>query len=344
MAMGRHSSLKIHRWTGLIVVLALVLQASTGIMLVYRWQLAQWLDPAGMERAPLSTQLSTGTVYDSVRKQLPGLEIQRIFLPQSAIGTYFVKMGGSNGSLHYASVDPGTAVVLRSGSVWRFPVEAALQLHYQPVAGKPGTIYVVLLGAGLLTLLVSGICFWWPRPGRWRTALTVHRSAPARLKIRQIHRAVSICLAPFLLVMAVTGLLMAVEILIEPSAPIPTIQAAGTLDAQRIDSAIVLAQVQFPEAQVRDVVFTRNHSLVIKFHAPERNSRALHLAVVDIESYSLVSATPADSDRSWWAMLLPIHSGDAFAAPGRWLVLITGTGLLLISILGACLWYIRARR
>lgn len=344
MAMGRHSSLKIHRWTGLIVVLALVLQTSTGIMLVYRWQLAQWLDPAGMVRTPLSTEVGAGAVYDAVRKQLPGLEIQRIYFPQTATGTYFVKMRGSDGSLHYASIDPGTAAVLRSGSVWRFPVEAALQLHYQPVAGKPGTIYIILVGAGLLALLVSGVWFWWPRAGRWRNALVIHSRAPVRVKIRQIHRAVAICLAPIVLVMAVTGLLMALEILIESSAPTPAIEIAGALDGQQVDNAIALAQEQFPEAKVRDIGIGYNHSLAVKFHAPERNSRALHLAVVDAESLSLVSVNPADSDRSWWVLLLPIHSGDAFAAPGRWLVLLTGAGLLLISILGACLWYLRVRR
>lgn len=54
--------LRIHRWAAVAILVPLMVQTLSGVLLVHRWDMARWLDPAGMTRQSASADLSPGEI------------------------------------------------------------------------------------------------------------------------------------------------------------------------------------------------------------------------------------------------------------------------------------------
>ena len=196
--------------------------------------------------APLSALLA------SAERQFPGYRANRIFLPPSPQDAAFAQLTGPDGAMRYASLDPGSAQVLAAGTVWRFPLEAALQLHYRLMDGRTGLAIVLANGLALLLMAGTGLGFWWPKRGGLAQSLAIGKSAPARIRLRHFHRSAGVIAALLLLFSAATGLLLVAPDLYEAGAPTaPTPLPPRT--AAQIDRAVALAAAQFPGSALRDI-------------------------------------------------------------------------------------------
>ncbi len=337
--MSKRQTLTLHRWLGLVILLPLLLQTLTGLMLVYKWPLARLLDASGMQRATQHVDSTPGRIVELATGLWSESKIRRLYFPDSAKGTFFLLLQQGDGERYYASMDPGDGRVLREGNIWQFPVEAALQLHFQPLPGWKGNTLVLLTGAGLLALMAAGTVAWWPRKGRWRQSLGIRGGLRRRLMIRQLHRTLGILMLPVFAVIAVTGSLMALEIALQNTGP-------GTAGTQRVpepvsgadlDRTIALAQSVVSGARLRDISFPDGNTKV-QFHAPEINQRAVHSVLVGGHPLQVLKYSPAQENTAWWVTLLPIHSGDILSPWGNWIVLGAGFCLLVIGSLGAWLW------
>lgn len=337
--MSKRQTLTLHRWLGIVILVPLLLQTLTGLMLVYKWPLARWLDSSGMQRATQHVDSTAGQIVDRASGIWSDSQIRRLYFPDSARGTFFLLLQQGNGERYYASMDPGDARVLREGSIWTFPVEAALQLHFQPLPGRKGTTLVLLTGVGLLFLMAVGTVAWWPRKGRWRQSLGIKRGLRHRLMFRQLHRTLGILMLPVFTVLAITGCLMAIEIALQKAGPTTTgmQQAPAAVTGADVDTAIALAQSVVPGAQLRDMSFPEGNTKV-QFHAPEKNQRAVHSVLLGGNPLRVLKYVPAEENTAWWVTLLPIHSGDILRPWGHWIVLGAGFCLLVIGSLGAWLW------
>ena len=338
--MTKATLLRIHRYGGLLAALFLLVQALTGCLLVYRDAAARWIDPAGMQRGTTSGTAPIAGVLAAASAIEPGTAIERIYYPASAQATYLVQMRDMAGRLRFASVDPGNAAVLRRGGLLAFPVEAALRLHYSWLSGKSGTALVVLSGLSLLTLAITGIGFWWPRRRYFLKSLAIRPRLSPRLVLRQIHRTAGILVSLVLGLTAVTGLMMAIPMLIEADS-----DAVGTTAIHPATTrGIALAQAQFPGAAVRDIRFPDAGHIAVNFNAPERNSRAVHKVSIDLVSSKVVNAQAAAQDRALWVIALPLHAGDALGTAGRLLILLGGLMLAGLALTGPLMWWQARRR
>jgi uncharacterized iron-regulated membrane protein len=338
--MTKAALLRIHRYAGLLAALFLFVQALTGCLLVYRDDAARLIDPAGMQRKTTGGMAPLASVLAAARAVESGAAIERLYYPASKQGTFLVQMHDEAGKLRFASVDPGNATVLRHGGLWTFPVEAALKVHYTWLAGKAGTAVVVLSGFCLLTLGISGISFWWPRRRQFLKNLEIRTHLSARLVLRQAHRTAGVLVSPILALMAVTGLMIAIPILLEAEAG-----AVGTTVIHPSTAkGVALAQAQFPGATIRDVRFPDATHIAVNFNAPERNSRAVHKASVDLISQQVVNTQAADQDGALWVIALPLHAGDAFGTVGHLLILLSGMTLAGLAVTGPLMWWQARRR
>lgn len=333
--MNRAQWLRIHRYVGLAIAALLLVQALTGMLLLYRGPVARWIDPAGMVSHESGPVISAGTAVVEAEKSLPGFAVTRLFAPDVEGATYMAEMSDVHGAVRYASVDPAGGKVLRAGSVWAFPVEAALQIHYRLMAGKAGMAVVLLNALGLLTMAVTGLVFWWPRRGPMAKHLAIRWSVAFRLVLRQLHRTFGVVVSLVLAFLAVTGLLLVVPELLEaggPAQPHPAVSAAA------LDQGLALAQSAFPESALRDFRLT-DERVIVNFHAPERNARAVHRAVVTIAAPHIVSATRAEQNGALWMTVLPLHSGNSLGAIGPMLWMIAALTLFALSISGPVMWW-----
>jgi len=331
---------RLHRYIGLVAAAFLFVQAITGTMLVFGPQVAQLLDPAGMTSGPGSTDPTPARLVAAAAARYPDAGFGRVAYPSQDDGTYLVHLVAADGTQRFVSLDRHSGAVLRSGGILRFPVIAALNLHDRWLTGRLGTAIVSLAGLSLLILAGTGLASWWPRRGALRKSLTVRWTMAPRLVLRQLHRTVGVSLSALLAFVAVTGLFVAVPMLLDPP---PATHATAAEAASGMDSAVAFAGKAFPGRTIRDIRQPAPGRLAVFLFAPERNSMAVNRVVVDTVAGKVESTRAASADRAAWVIALPLHSGRTFGLPGRILVLLVGLSLAALAVTGPLMW-LHARR
>jgi uncharacterized iron-regulated membrane protein len=331
---------RFHKYLGLIAAAFLVVQSLTGLTLVFRSRTAQLLDPAGMISGPGNVDASPAKLLAAAEPLYPGFHVDRLVYPERVDGTYIVYLANTNGNKRYVSLDRHSAAVLRSGQIWRFPVIAADQIHYEWLFGIPGTILICTVGIMLLLIATLGICFWWPRRGRVRKSLTVQWRIAPRAVLRQLHRTIGVTASAFVAFMAITGLFVAVPIVLDgPAQPWSTTESF----APKIGPALKLAESQFPGKAIRDVRMQAPSRIAVFLFAPERNPMAVHRVIVDPRGPSILSVRDAFHDDEAWVVALPLHDGEDFGFAGEIVVAFIGLFLATLASTGPIMWF-QARR
>ncbi|TWH88688.1 PepSY-associated TM helix domain-containing protein [Novosphingobium taihuense] len=329
--MQRSGFLAWHRRLALLFAPLLLLQALTGAALLFREPLAGWLGPNASE-------LPVRPVSDLARAAgSTGARLDRLFLPLGPGYPATAQMTGPDGHDVYAAIDPGSATLLRQGTILAFPLEAALQWHYRLMAGTAGLTVVALNAIALLLICGTGLRFWWPSKGRIVKALAINPRMPPRVRLRHWHRSGGVATAIVVLFSAMTGLLLVVPDLLPAgksaqSAPVVTTGA-------QIDAAIDVAQRAFPHARIRDVRFPKADRLDINFLAPEDGPRSVHVVSVRLSQPELLKALPAEGNPVLWMKVLPLHAGDSFGLVGRLLLLAEALILAALAITGPLMWW-----
>jgi len=343
--LNKRTLLLLHRRIGVVAAVFLLLQSASGIAISWRWELARFLDPAGMTGTPTAGGNDIAQVFHRAGEQLPDTDGLRIFFPRDESGVYLLQLETVKGT-RYASVNPADGSVLREGSVWRFPVEAALMLHYRPVPGWPGSLYVLVLGLGLTAMIATGFLFWRPPTGRWLARLKLDRKRPPKLMVRQFHRTLGILALPLLLTTAVTGTLLAAEILlgnIGTRAGKPDFSASTFTGLDRV---IGEAERAFPGSRVRDLRIANEGTVVVQLTEPGADPWAIHRVTSTLHAPGILDRLPAAKRGGLWPKLLPIHTGSLLGNAGRFVAAGIALVLLVLACIGLYLWMagIRQRR
>lgn len=331
----------VHRWIALALAPLLLLQAATGAVLLFRDQLTQLTLPVPPAASGRSAPLSA--IVAAAANTFPDMRLTRLFLPVQGKSAALAQLEGSAGTVRYAAIDPADAGVVSSGSIWRFPMEAALQIHFRLMAGSAGLAVVALNGLALALLAASGLWQWWPGASRVVSAMTDPARAPARLRLRAWHRTVGALLAFVLLASSVTGLLLALPNLPLAAAPGPALPAPPAPGPGDIDAAHALAAATYPGAIARDVRFAPDGSLVFNFHAPRGGKWGVDVVTVSTAQRRVIQIVPYEENKALWLTALPIHTGDLIGPAGRWPMLAAAFALAFLAISGPLAWR-RARR
>jgi uncharacterized iron-regulated membrane protein len=336
---------KIHKWLGLAMLALLLLQAATGLMMVYRWDLARLLDPQGMTSMDRTASASLDRIAAAVSTAFPGLEPTRMMFPDRPGATYFVHLRHSDGETSYASVDAGSASILRSGGVSAFPTEAAFELHHELMTGRAGRAIVGVIGVLLFTLLAIGFVLWMPRGGGLRRALSMQlRGSPQRATL-DLHRVPGAIVSIPMLLIAATGAFIALQ----PLLAMPTTAAGkaasglARLDAGSLENAVAKARNVYPHSTVREVRWPADGTLWVLFRAPEISKRAVHVVRVDPRVAKIIEVRAAEQSTGVATYLLPFHTGEKFGAVGRATTLFSGLMLFAMPLTGALIWLQRRR-
>lgn len=341
--MDRRVLLRLHRGIALVLAPLILLQAITGTMLVFREPLGRLIGPeATVGNGPAGISALSTLVTEAEKATQPGYRVSRIFLPAARGDPAFVHLTGADGSMRYAAIDPGTGEALSTGSIWHFPVEAALQIHYRLLDGQLGMAIVLINGLALILMAVSGIFYWWPGRRRVTKALAVRSDAPARARLRQWHRSIGVILTPLVLFSATTGAILIAPDMAAPAAPATA--APPPPSAAQIDQALTRAMAEFPAARVRDVRFPQADRIDVNFRAPRFNTQAVDVVSVRLSSGTLAKRLPAEDNPALWLKLLPLHSGSAAGLPGQILLIIEGLALAVLALTGPVMWWQARRR
>lgn len=365
-----------HRYTGLLLAPAAIIIALSGSLLTFAPELDRLLNPqllspplpaAGASRRPLTEQIAAAKERQNDE---PDSQVAFIVPAQhdgqaSAIWMRRPDPQRSGSSrFRQILVDPYTGKVLgqreRSRTDWSRAgfVRTLSRLHGELLLGEAGR-WITAIGAliWMLTSLV-GLYLWWPGRQKLALALAIKRGAGRRRLIFDLHRVSGCYGAPVLLVVAFTGVYLALPAtvrnlvaIVAPMADTRPPHAAAPADGAMLDpdQAIAVARNVFADGELRRVSLPSgpDQAYVLAFQRASdvsRSSGGRSLVRVDPYSGDVLSVSdganaPAGNTFINWQ--LPLHTGNAFGITGRLLVFVAGLIAAVLTASGLLIWWQR---
>lgn len=234
----------VHLWIGLILGLHFVLIATTGAIYIFQPELS-----AFGKRHLKSTPGDVGPdrVVEAVRAQYPDWQPNGLEFPTANSPFYAAYLPPEDDSetVYFWTdvlIDPGTGNVVGEidNAGWNIHglLQIAIQLHIHLCAGETGRLFVDYSVAVFTVTLLIGTVLWWPGIRRFGHGFVMRLRRNRFVANYDWHRVTGILALPFLLVMAITGLLWGFPEVVRPvvfavcgETPTPP------FDAQRLQSS-----------------------------------------------------------------------------------------------------------
>jgi len=197
--------LLVHRWTGLLLAVYAVVIGLTGSVLVYHEELAAVLRPAVQGGAvPAAITTSPDEALALTRRQLPGWQPLSVTWPHEHnphFSLYCLK--GREARIAFVRADAAQwvgAIDPRADFVgW---VEA---LHANLLVPRTGRLVNGYAAVLTMVLVLTGLVVWWPVRAQWRTWVRLSGRRSWWRVPWDLHHALGVAAAGFLLVLAFTG-------------------------------------------------------------------------------------------------------------------------------------------
>ncbi len=205
----------LHLWPGIISALILIFVCITGTIFVYSDEIIDWsAGDARYVKQVLPSRMPAEKLMEILRENYPDRKSPAYMVayrdPRRSVrfNTYNKEIG-----LRMVYMNPYTGEILKDdGTVYFFYTIA--HLHNSLLLGKPGQWIIDIATLIFLIELITGIYLWWPR--RWnrsarKGAFTVKWRAPFKRMNYDFHKVFGVYAFLFILILLVTGLLIAFE-------------------------------------------------------------------------------------------------------------------------------------
>lgn len=355
----RYALVFLHRYAGLALGLFLLTSGLTGSVIVFSKAIDGFLNPGLLSVVPQATAAGIDEVLENIRQSLPGEEPTAINLP-AAPGDAVEVLFKASGMRVYA--DPHTGAVLGSRHGNDSLTGFLIDLHVHLLAGKTGEEVMGWIGLGGMALAIAGLILWWPKEGKWRQAFSVKWSASAFRVWFDLHRVAGVLVLVFLLMTTLTGAALALfDKITEPVLIALTGKGArqpaprslpGKGQGAPLGPMLEQAAALFPGAQVTRITLPARPDAAVGVRM--RLAGEVHQfgrSFVWFDQYrgsvlrvdNALTAHRAVQIQSW---LFPLHTGTWGGSLTRWLQVLAGLSLAMLTVSGAWLWIrrFRARR
>lgn len=349
---------QIHKYLSLSVASLWLLQAATGLLLVFHWEMDD-AALAGPKRALDPARLSAS--LDTLRTTHPDRSITGVYPSGGAPGRFDVLVADRTGNIDAVRVD-GEGTVLRQRP-WNYDflhigwLQIATYLHQTLFLHTTGNWIMGISGLLLLTNIGLGLSLAWPRAGQWVRTLTPPRAGGTATKLYGWHRALGLWLAIPALLFVSAGVIRAFD---DPLAasfddqrPAPTEAEAAREPAGlgvSAGDAVRRALSLYPGSALSALEFPDEHApwFMVKVTQPHDLRRISGTTAVYVSSRSGRVLKAYDSrtlpwKTRFWDAVYPFHTGEFAGVPGRIGVSVVALWLLTMIGLGLSLWWVRRR-
>lgn len=362
---ARKVFLQVHRTIGLFAGAVFVLVGLSGAVLAFRENIDEMLN-ASIMRVDTQAQASyrsPGKILGAALAAMPtDGKAERLTMPRhpgsAATITYMVETDDLETDVYQMFVDPYTAKVkgerlyLSRGDTFSQPfIPFLMTFHWTLLLGV-NNAYV--LGSIAIIVFISvfiGLYLWFPLTGDWRLGLKIKWGASAERLAFDVHRSVGIYGAAILLVMLFTGVAMifkpatqSLTSLFSPvhpnvdygkSTPLPGHSPIG------VGAAVAAADKIFPDGRLHWILLPSAPSgvYVVGKQSDDEPNRTKTSRNVGVDQYSGEILQVQDRNgftagEKFLEWLFPLHSGEAFGAFGRSIVLVIGLTPLVLYVTG----------
>ncbi|MFE7797139.1 PepSY-associated TM helix domain-containing protein [Nocardia sp. NPDC057440] len=215
----RRVLIRTHRWSALTLGLLLVIQCTTGAVLLYHSELFRASHGSFYQRTDAAPVVTAEQAVDLVRAADPDFDIGWVGSDDGVIAV------GDRGFTTAYAVDPGAGRINARAGLTDGVLGWLVNLHdcafgclryvgsVPAVNGKAPILdvtwaYLILGGLGILLVLlaVSGAVVWWPSLKRLRHGFRVRTNKGRFARDRDLHNVIGILAVPFLLMWGITGI------------------------------------------------------------------------------------------------------------------------------------------
>jgi uncharacterized iron-regulated membrane protein len=388
---------QLHLWIGLILLLPLVMMGVTGAVLVYAHDIehllgqgepstrtqGEWRSPAELieaaraasndpTRIPIAVRwpIEVGEPA-AVRLSRPGMTSER---PQFRGGQQGSPQQGSAaqgrvptqspfaGSLQVL-IDPVSLQVLATQQAMTGWVRFFHDLHgHLFIAGGLGRELVGWLGVALLVLGCSGLYLWWPRPGQWKAAFIVRRTAKGLRFNRELHGAVGIWSLALFMLVNFTGVYLAfpqqVSAAVNAVWPGRDMRAAmfqARIEPMRgavpmgVNEAIELAQSRVPDGRFLNAFLSIRPDQAMRvglIRAGHAEGAPIITVIIDplrrrvVDVFDTRTMSTGERIIAWQRTL---HYGIGLGGGYKFLVFVSGVIIPVFAVTGFLMWWIKRR-
>ncbi len=341
----------VHRYLGLMLGLFLLVSGVTGSAIVFSKEFDRFLYPALLNVSEQPLRASIDDVMTNVQRRLPERIPTSVYMPRSPNDVVEVLFKDSALRIY---ANPYTGEVLGTRQANRSLTGFLIDLHVHLLAGKTGKQVQGWAGVGAIFLSILGAWLWWARSGHWKRAFSIKWRAGAFRVWFDIHRVVGACTVVFLLITTATGAAIALyDSVTEPALMILTGQ--GTRQAApksavkmgshvTLDSMLKQATILFPAAQITRLALpvTEHGAVGVRMRLPgeihQFGRTFIWFSQYDgtlLRIDNALTAHRAVQIQSW---LFPLHTGVYGGLPTRWLQVLVGLSLSLLTLSGPLLW------
>jgi uncharacterized iron-regulated membrane protein len=368
--MSREALRVVHRWSGIVLAIPLLVAGLTGAAISFHHELDRWLAPAQFVVAPRGERLPLDTLLAAIPALGPGAAPGYVRLPRAPDDTAVVDLAeplvtaaGDTWSTVFLDPYDGRVLGGRDEFGWRVDrlhlMPLLYRLHYTLGAGEIGRWTMGLAAAAWTISGLLGLVLAVPRPGLLRRALSIRRTGKTVALAYDWHRATGVATLVLLAVVAFSGFYLTLPQLVEGP-----MQAAGLQleDPRRVlapsaahaagrdigwAAAVTAAAGAVPGATPFGLALDeeRGYYQVRLIEADDVHVRGTRRVMVDagtgavVVNWSQLGATPAGMFVGWQ---FPLHTGQVFGEFGRWLA--SALSLVTCALVVAGVWLFTLRR
>ncbi len=340
---------RVHRWLGLAAAAFWLLQALTGTLIVFRWELDDAMLPGA---AAAADPAALGSRIEQLRAE--GSEVSSMWTSSGPADRFDIFH--ARGGVDHATRVNGAGDVLRDragdtladGGVW----DALTRTHQNLLQGDVGKWIVAVSGALLLSNLILGLKLAWPRRGGARGAMLTAPRGPVQARTYAWHRLLGLWAGIPAVVMVTAGLLLVFHGEVESAlgvehapAAAPSVPAGGGIGP---GEAMRLALARYPAARISGVSLPSAESpqYRIRLNVPGETGRiygATTVVLAQADGRVLLDHDARRPGAGRWFndTLYPFHTGQMAGPVGRLMVTALGLWLITITSLGVLLWFRR---
>ena len=368
--MGRRGLVWAHKWSSLACTLFLLLTCLTGLPLIFREEIDDWLseDPA-YEQLPAATpRADLDRIVRASLARYPDDTILSVAIDSEEpkivvfMAPSWEAYSRNQNVAHFLRFDARTARLLKESK----PIDErsytltgfVLQLHRNMFAGAAGEYFLAIVALAFIVSLVSGAALYGPFMRRLDFG-TVRRSHSPRIKWLDLHNLIGISAFAWLFVVGATGLMN------ELSSPLFSLwrstdvmstlaHRTGTpVGHERISSlqtSYENAQNAVPGMTVSSVIFpggpfsTPYHYVFWAKGSTPLTAKLFQPILIDAGSARFDGMLPMP----WYLRLLevsrPLHFGDYGGLPLKVLWVCFDAAAIVVLLSGVYLWVTRLSR
>lgn len=340
----RRRILTLHRWLSLSAAIFWLLQAISGVLIVFHWEITDRsisaihrpTDLAAIERR-IGTLVPPGS----------GGSVTTIWTTAGLADRYTIYLADKDGEGRKVRI-AGDGTIIATRRDGDSDIMGFLVGFHHDLLGSWGSWIVSISGILLCSNLVLGLVAAWPRRGTWRLALKPATRGPAAARLYSWHRAVGLWAIVPALVIAATGTIMKFEdgfggLIGAAPVTLPDNPVAGLPVGFATASSAALAAI--PGSSLTQVAWPKGNDATyrIRVRAPDEIRRAYggSLVLVDANNGKVRGTFPiakAEPARAFMSTLFPIHTGEAGGIVGRVLSIAVGLWLVTMIVAGVLLW------